>query len=96
MNKIIQGLKWRQLDPAWSSKRSSARIQDSVSTTPAKVLKGSSSATGARVSAENLKEKEAANGELSYQLVHPCAPSGMLSHSQLCYKQCFHRMLLKW
>ena len=83
MNKIIQGLKWRQLDPAWSSKRSSARIQDSVSTTPAKVLKGSSSATGARVPAENLKEKEAANGPINS--VHPCVPSGMLSHSQLCY-----------
>ena len=28
--------------------------------------------------------------------VHPCAPSwpsGMLSHSQLCCKQCFHRMI---
>ena len=48
-----------------SSKRSSAHIQqDSVSTTPAKVLKGSPSATGARVPAEHLKEKEAANGEV--------------------------------
>ena len=47
------------------SKRSSAHVlqQDSVSTTPAKVLKGSPSATGTRVPAEHLKEKEAANGE---------------------------------
>ena len=52
----------------YSSKTSSAHIQDSVSTTPAKVLKGSPSATGARVSAEHLKEKEAANGEFLYQL----------------------------
>ena len=72
-----------------SSKRSSAHIhsQDSVSTTPAKVLKGSPSATGARVPAEHLKEKEAANGEFPSSqyssVLHPpldppmCA--GMLS-----------------
>ena len=47
------------------SKRSSAHIQDSVSTTPAKVMKGFSSATGARVPAGHSKEKDwAANGEL--------------------------------
>ena len=60
-----------------SSKRSSAHIQDSVSTTPAKVLKGSSAATGARVPAEHLKEKEVANGE--FPSVHPPMCTDMLS-----------------
>ena len=59
--------------------RSSAHIlqQDSVSTTPAKVLKGSPSATGARVPAEHLKEKEVANGE--FPSVHPPMCTDMLS-----------------